>query len=59
MVADKVLALCQSDGSLQEDLAKISGMFSDHFQNIFSPYSLIYTMVADRNACHKVVPHKV
>ena len=34
-------------------------MFSDHFQNIFYLYSLTEDVVASRNDCYRVVPHKV
>jgi hypothetical protein len=34
-------------------------MFSAHFENIFSDYHLLELVVAARDACYKVVPHKV
>jgi hypothetical protein len=34
-------------------------MFSGHFQNIFSHYHLSESVVAARDACFRVVPHKV
>jgi hypothetical protein len=34
-------------------------MFSAHFQNIFSNYHLSKLVVVARQACFKVVPHKV
>ena len=54
-----MLGLHQNDGLLQEDPSKISEIFSDHFQNIFSPYPLTDIVVATRNACYKVVSNKV
>jgi len=59
VIADRVLGLCRSDGSLEEDLIEIRGLFGDHFHNIFSPYRFSDSIVAARNACYKVVPHKV
>ena len=59
MIAHRVLGLHRGDGSLEEDLANIQGMFSDHFQNIFCPYLLTDTMVTPIYSCYKVVPNKV
>ena len=46
-------------GSLEENLANILGMFSDHFQNIFVAYPMTYSILDSSNARYKVVPHKV
>jgi hypothetical protein len=35
VVVDRVLGLARLDGSLEEDLVEIRGMFGIHFQNIF------------------------
>jgi hypothetical protein len=44
---------------LRRTQLRFEGMFGDHFQNIFSPYPLLESVVAAKNACYRVVPHKV
>ena len=58
MVADKVVGLCRVDGTLQENPTKIEGMFSAHFQNIFSAYSLSKLVLTARDD-YCGVAHKV
>jgi hypothetical protein len=58
-IANKVLDLHRVDGYLVEDLGEVKGMFSFHFQNIFSPYALTNGVVVTRDACCMIFPHKV
>ena len=58
MVADKVVGLRRVDGTLEENPTKIEGMFSVHFQNIFSAYSLSKLVLTARDA-YCGVTHKV
>ena len=58
MVADKVVGLRRVDGTLEENPTKIEGMFSAHFQNIFSAYSLSKLVLNARDAYYGVT-HKV
>jgi hypothetical protein len=58
VVADRVLGLCRDDGTLEENPTGIRGMFSGHFQNIFSSFHLFELDVRTRDACYRVVPCK-
>lgn len=46
-------------GSLEEDVVEIRGLFGFHFQNNFSPYALIDSVVVTNNSCYLTVPYKV
>lgn len=54
-----MLGIFRSDGFIEEGPAKIQGMLSDIFQNIFSPYPLTDVVVASKKDFYKVVPNKV
>lgn len=54
-----MLGLCRADGSLEEDMIEIQGMFSEYFQHVFSSYPLSDSLVAAMDACFRVVPHKI
>jgi hypothetical protein len=56
VVVNRVLGLHRVNGYLVEDLAKVKGMISSHFQNIFSPYALTDGVVVSKDACYRVVP---
>jgi hypothetical protein len=55
----RVLGLRLVDGSLSGDPLEIRGMFSFHFQNTFTPYTLPDEVVATRDAYCNVVSCKV
>ena len=59
MVADKVVGIRRVDGTLEENPTKIEGMFSAHFQNIFSAYPLSKLVLTAGDAYFGVVTHKV
>ena len=56
---EKVLGIHRADEFLVEYAIEILGMFSDHFQAIFSPYSLSDGTFSTHDACCRVVPRKV
>jgi len=47
------------DGFITKDITEIRDMISSHFHNIFSHYALMDGVVATKNSCHCLVPHKV
>nr|QHR88373.1 hypothetical protein Q903MT_gene2386 [Picea sitchensis] len=51
-----MLGLRRPYSTLEEDPAEIRGMFGHH---IFDSYTLSNSVVAVRNSCYQVVPHKV
>jgi hypothetical protein len=57
--ANKVLGLCRVDGSLAKYPSEVRGMLNSHFQNIFASYASTNVTVVARDACCRVVPHKV
>lgn len=46
-------------GTLEDNLVKICGMFSDNFQNILFTYHILKIFTGCRGACYRVVPWKV
>jgi hypothetical protein len=59
VVANRVLDLHRSNGSLTRGPSKIHAMFSSHFQSIISTYHLMDGVITTWDACCRVVPCKV
>lgn len=55
----KLLGLGKAYSFIVENLIDVKGIFSLHFQNIFSPHTLMHHVVGAKNYCYDIIPYNV